>query len=352
MSTSQQESKKLETKILTILKKHISKNDTVVTGISGGPDSTFLLQMLSKIPCKIIVAHINHQLRKESDSEQNFVKKIAKSLSKNFTTIRFFSKKANIASLSQKLKQGIEETARQIRYGFFKELAKKHQAKYVITAHHADDNLETIILNFTRGASLQGLIGMRETEISKTPATSLFRPLLAISKKQILNYLKFHKLPFKTDKSNKDTIYKRNFIRHKIIPLLTQLNPNIIQTIAQNSQNLREIDELTKSLTKNWLTRNLAKTAKSKSWNHQPCFQFSTKSFCAQPAALQKAIILYIYRKITGSTQNLKAINLTETLQLMNSNIGNKQKKLGKLNIIKKDKNIYIIIPFGKTKTH
>lgn len=346
MSINPQEAKKLEAKILKILQLYIKKNDTIVAGISGGPDSTFLLHMLNKVPCKIIAAHVNHQLRKESASEEKFVKKLAENLKKTTqnTSIDFFSITANITALSKELKQGTEETARKVRYDFFKELAKKHKAKYIITAHHADDNLETIILNFTRGASLQGLIGMQEIEML-IPKLSLLRPLLSISKRQILDYLKFHKIPFKTDKSNRDTIYKRNFIRHKIVPLLQQINPGVVQTTAQNAQNLREINDFLKTEAQEWLKKNTAKS-------DQKSLQLPLKNFRSQNPALQKTIILEIYQQLTGSTQNLKAINLTETIQLINSNIGNKQKKLGKIIIELKTPNLISILPFGKTKTH
>lgn len=162
--------------------------------------------------------------------------------------------------------------------------------------------------------------------------TLLFRPLLSFSKKQILDYLKLNKIPYRTDKTNKDTIYKRNFIRHKIIPLLTELNPNLIQTIAQNSANLREIDELLKNQAQEWLKKFSQKKSKtSQKSTANTTVTLPAKSFRTNPPAFQKIILLELYKKLIGNTTNLSSKNLDEILTLINKNIGNKTKKLGKL---------------------
>lgn len=326
---NQQEAKKLETRILTILKHHIQNGDTVVAGISGGPDSIFLLELLKKLPIKIIAAHVNHQLRKEADGDEEFVKKLC-----NFPTIIFAPLTSDIKSLSQKSKQGLEETGRKVRYDFFNKLAKKHQAKFIITAHHADDNLETIILNFARGASLQGLSGMQEMETSNTSTTSLLRPLLTISKTEILDFLRFNKLKFRVDKSNNSLVYKRNFIRHKIIPLLKEINPNISSTLSKNTENLREINEFLKSSAKDWLKKN----------TQSPSFKkFDAKNFRTLAPTLQKNILLQLHLHHTGHTQNIQSSNIEETLTLINKNIGNKKKKFGQLTVFIKNNIITLV---------
>lgn len=324
-----QESKKLETKILTILKQHIQDGDTVVAGISGGPDSIFLLELLKKLPIKIIAAHVNHQLRKESAEDEEFVKKLC-----NSPSIVFAPLTSDIKSLSQKSKQGLEETGRKIRYDFFNKLAKKYQAKFIITAHHADDNLETIILNFARGASLQGLAGMQEIETPTTSTTSLLRPLLTISKKEIIDFLRFNKLKFRVDKSNNSLVYKRNFIRHKIIPLLKEINPSISSTLSKNTENLREINEFLKSSAKDWLKKNSLDSSLKK---------FDAKNFRTLSPALQKNILLQLHTHHAGNTQNIQSSNIEETLTLINKNIGNKKKKFGKLTIFLKNNIITIV---------
>lgn len=326
---NQQESKKLETKILAILKRHIQEGDTVVAGISGGPDSIFLLELLKKLPIKIIAAHVNHQLRKEANRDEEFVKKLCQSTNTIFSPLT-----SDITSLSQKSKQGLEETGRKVRYDFFNKLAKKHQAKFIITAHHADDNLETIILNFARGASLQGLTGMQEMETSNGSTTSLLRPLLTISKQEILDFLRFKKLKFRVDKSNNSLVYKRNFIRHKIIPLLKEINPSISSTLSKNTENLREINEFLKLSAQEWLKKHTFDETFKK---------FDAKNFRRLTSALQKNILLQLHTHHFGHIQNIQSSNIEETLSLINKNIGNKKKKFGLLTIFVKNNIITLV---------
>ncbi|MFH1218765.1 MAG: tRNA lysidine(34) synthetase TilS [Candidatus Peregrinibacteria bacterium] len=298
-----QEIIKLENKVTKTLTSHLKKTDIIIAGISGGPDSIFLLQFLSKLPNKTVVAHLNHGLRKDSGKDELFTKKLAKSLS-----LQFHSKKADISSLAKKSKKGIEETGRIARYKFFNHLKTKYKAAFIATAHHADDNLETIILNLTRGATLKGLTGM---QILSPP---LFRPLLGISKDQILAYLKFKKIKFRTDKSNFSNKYTRNTIRNKIIPELKALNPSITETIAKNTKNLREIQDFIEKEAEKYLQH-----------------QIPAKKFKSLHPALQKTILLKLHEKNTGSNKNIENTHLDEVLKILNQNIGGKRKTLGSL---------------------
>ena len=348
-----QEIKKLEDKILATLKNHLHPGDTVIAGISGGPDSIFLLYLLEKLPIRIIVAHVNHQLRKEAGADEEFVKKLCKNANNENpvrlcihdkrpnifphpSTLIFAPLTIDIKALSQKSKQGLEETGRKIRYNFFQKLANKHQSKFIITAHHADDNLETIILNFARGASLQGLGGMQECEKISSKFT-LLRPLLSISKNQILDFLHCKKLEFRVDKSNNSLVYKRNFIRHKIIPLLKKINPNISTTLAKNSANLREINEFLLLSAQDWIKKNALESQDSIPK------KLNGKNFRLLPQALQKIILLQIHEQHFGHTQNIQSSNLEEALSLINKNIGNKKKKFGQLTISIKNNIITLI---------
>ncbi len=306
-----QETIKLEKKVQKNLKEIIGKN-TLILGVSGGADSVFLLKMLQAIDAKIHVAHINHKLRsKDSDLDEEFVK----NLDPNFSI-----KKLDIKKLSKERKTGIEETGRKVRYDFFKELAKKKKAKFIITAHHADDNLETILLNLSRGATLKGLSGMQEIEkISNN--LFLFRPLLFISKNEIIDYLKFKKIKYRTDKSNKNLIYKRNHIRLKIIPELKKINPNIIKTVAKNAKNIKTLDEELENKAVNWLKKNCKSN------------KLDAKKFREENTSIQKYILMQCHQNIIGNTQNIESIHLEECLNLINKNIGNKTKRLGKIKI-------------------
>ena len=306
-----QEAKKLEKNVEEKLKNTL-KNNSVILGVSGGADSIFLFNMLKKMNIKTHIAHINHQLRsKESDLDENFVKNLDK---------KVFINKVDIKKLSKKEKTGIEETGRKVRYKFFKELAKKENTKFIITAHHADDNLETILLNITRGCSLKGLSGMQEIEeISKD--LFLYRPLLFISKSEIIDYLKFKKIKYREDKSNKNTIYKRNHIRLKVIPELKKINPNIIRTIAKNAENLKQLNKNLEKSAIDWLEKN--------SKNNK----LDAKKFRKENKSLQQYILRQSYKNIMGETKNIESIHIEECLNLINKNIGNKTKKLGKLKL-------------------
>lgn len=300
-----QQAKKLEHEIIKKLQVYINKNAAVIAAISGGPDSMFLLHFLKQTSAKIIVANLDHQVRKNSHKDTEFVRRASQNLI-------FHSKTMDIKKLGQKNKTGIEETGRKERYRFFNQLAKKYRAHFIITAHHADDNLETLLFNFTRGASLQGLSGMPEYE------SPLLRPLLQFSKKQILDYLKFRKIQYCTDQTNYDTNYSRNFLRQEIIPGLKKLNPNLAQTVSKNTANIREINDFLKESARKFLAENTP-------------HQLDAKSFRSQPPVLQKQILLEAYRNITGETTNISATHLEEILEIINNNIGNKRKKFGKI---------------------
>lgn len=321
-----QESKKLEKKICVILSKYIRKNEKIILGVSGGPDSVFLFEMLKMIPCKIIVTHLDHSLRKESAKEANFVKKI----SENFI---FEWKKVDIKRKAKINKEGLEESGRQARYEFLLETTQKHQSRLILTAHHADDNLETIIFNFIRGSSLEGLCGISEFE-KISEKVSLLRPLLGISKREILDYLKFKKISFCIDKSNEDTVHSRNFIRHIVIPKMQKINPSLVETVSGNIENLKEINDFLKNISKSWIKAHISgKNPK----------RFSAKNFKKLDPGLQKSILLELYKEINGTSKNLEKIHLQEAIELINKNIGNKKKKFGTLTLSLKNNIVDII---------
>lgn len=298
-----QEQKKLENKILEKLRP-LKK---VILGLSGGPDSIFLLHFLQKAKIPTIAAHLNHQIRPEATKEQEFVQKIYS---------QTLIKSVDIPCLAKKLKKGLEESGRIERYKFFNELADSHKATHILTAHHADDNIESILLNLTRGASLQGLTGMPQQE------GLLYRPLLQISKQEITNYLDTKEIPYIKDPSNNDTKFRRNSIRHKVIPVLRKHNPNIAKTIAKNTQNIAEITEFLDQLADSWILKNC----------NTPN-QLNAKIFRETPLPLQKILLRKIYTELTGDTKNLESTHITEILDLIKNNVGNKKKTFGKLKI-------------------
>lgn len=221
-----------------IREQELLKNgDAVVVGISGGPDSIFLLKLLLIIQnifnLKIYAAHINHKLRgKEADDDEEFVNEFCK---KN--KIECVIESRDIKKIAQETKRSIEETARLERYKFFNEVLQKFKANKIATGHTLNDNAETMIFNLIRGSGVSGLRGI------PVKRDNIIRPLLGLTKDEIIDFLKEEKIPFRVDSSNLDEDFTRNFIRNKVIPLLLELNPSLYETLSITSDLLRLLEK-------------------------------------------------------------------------------------------------------------
>jgi tRNA(Ile)-lysidine synthase len=313
-----------EQKTLETLKRHLKGGETLIIGVSGGSDSVFLLEILTKFKPKlnIIVAHLNHTLRGvDADLDTEFVKDLAKKHNLECPCTHF-----NIAQIASTHKKSLEETGRDQRYTFFRKLYKEKKADFILTAHHSDDNLETILFNFTRGATLQGLSGMQEVSEDKSGA-KLLRPLLHVSKEEIIEHLKTNHILYREDVSNEDTTIPRNFIRHTIIPDLKTLNPALPQTVLKNAENLREIQEFLEESAKTWISRHNLSEPKTK------LEKFNLPPLQNKPPALQKEILRQIYFQKEGTTKNIEKIHLDEIVAIIQKNVGRKHKSLGKYKV-------------------
>lgn len=212
----------------------IADNSQILLAVSGGPDSICLLDIVSRLPYHVTIAHLNHQLRPRAGKESEFVSQRA-----IFYKMPLFTEAINIKNIASEKQIGIEETARDERYRFLYRIAEKTKSIAVLTAHHADDQIETVLMNFIRGAGLAGLSGMKTCSI--TPYShniSLVRPLLEIWKEEILNYCNQNHLVYIEDESNLENIYFRNRIRNQLIPLLSEYNPNVKKTLLRNQKTL------------------------------------------------------------------------------------------------------------------
>jgi len=324
---NKQEIKKIENQIFCILNGYLKKNDIVILALSGGSDSIFLLNMLHLFSLskkiKVIAVHINHMLRgDESDKDEKFAENSAKNLN-----LGFIAKKINIKDIARKEKKGLEECGRIERYKFFKQTLKKNKAKYIFLGHHSDDNLETIILNFTRGAGLDGLAGMQMQE------QNLLRPLLYFSKAKIKDYLKTRKIKFIEDKSNKDTKFTRNFIRIKIVPLLKKINPNIAETISANLKNLADTNNFLQEKADLWIQNNRINTN-----------TLDIKILKKEPEIFQKIILRRLIGHIKGNTGNIENTHIDETIELIKKNFGNKLKKFKGIKVYLKNNQLSITL--------
>ncbi|MBQ7667828.1 MAG: tRNA lysidine(34) synthetase TilS [Clostridia bacterium] len=226
-----------------ILKNRLlDKNDKIVVGVSGGPDSLCLLYILYELKEKynltLFVAHVNHMIRKEADFEENFVKNTAEKLG-----LKFYSKKVDVVKESGEAKKSTEEYARKIRYDFFEEILNKENANKIAVAHNQNDNVETILMNLIRGTGLEGLIGIE----AKTK--NIVRPLLCVPRDEIEAYCKENNLTPMIDKTNFETIYTRNKIRNVIIPNLKEINPNIFNVVTRMSTILKDEEDVIEVVT-------------------------------------------------------------------------------------------------------
>ena len=197
----------------------LKENDTVVIGLSGGPDSMCLLNLLINLnkSIRIVCAHINHNIRKESIKELEFVKEYCDKKNVIFETTTF-EKKSETTEYN-------EQELREKRYEYFSKVIKKYNAQYLFTAHHGDDLVETILMRITRGSNLKGYCGF-QTETQKE-GYKIIKPLIYTTKKDIEEYNKENNIPFVVDKTNNEDKHTRNRYRHNVLPFLKSENENV-----------------------------------------------------------------------------------------------------------------------------
>jgi tRNA(Ile)-lysidine synthase len=204
------------------------KTDTILVATSGGADSVVLCDMLHKMQYKFAIAHCNFTLRGgESDRDELFVQELAAKYA-----VPFFCTSFDTKSIAAAQKKSIEETARDLRYEWFYTLLQQNNFACIATAHHADDNIETVVMQFFRGTGITGLRGILPKQ------NRIVRPLLALRKADILLYAKENNIDFVTDSSNAENDYTRNLFRNTILPQIEKVYPEA------NANILRNIDRL------------------------------------------------------------------------------------------------------------
>ena len=225
--------------MLTKFQHHIEQNfaqlkdNKLLLAVSGGVDSMVLLDLFYKLKFDICIAHCNFQLRgKESDADEMFVREICQE-----SYIPYFINSFETIDFAKENKLSIQLAARKLRYDWFQELLLLG-FDYVLTAHHLDDNVETFLINFTRGTGLEGLTGI--------PAQNdnIIRPLLPFSREEIENYAKDNKIQWREDSSNASDKYFRNKLRHDIVPILKELNPGFLDSFQNTLYHLQQAESL------------------------------------------------------------------------------------------------------------
>ena len=242
-------------RVIDFLNKMLMENDTVVVGCSGGPDSMALMHVLMHFRknknLSIICAHVNHKVRKESDDEMKW--------------LEGFCKQNNIIfegmSISKYGDDNFHNEARNIRYQFFEDLVNKYNAKYLMTAHHGDDLIETVLMRIVRGSTINGYSGFRK--IVHRDNYSIVRPLIYVTKDEILSYDSKNKIEYVIDKSNFSSKYTRNRYRKVVLPFLKEEDKNVHLKFLKYSNILSEYDEYLNKETDKYLERVCDKKDKS-----------------------------------------------------------------------------------------
>lgn len=211
-------------KVTKLIENLNIKDGYVVLACSYGPDSMVLLDLLQKENLNIVVAHVNHKLRIESDQEEIDLKEFC--LNNNLIY--------EAMSILEYPKGNFESNARKIRYDFFEQILKKYNSQYLFTAHHGDDLIETIIMRLSRGSSFKGYAGF--SNISKTNNYQIIRPLIYVTKDNILDYTKKHNITYAIDHTNNEDRYSRNRIRHHVLPILKKDNKNVHKKFIKFSE--------------------------------------------------------------------------------------------------------------------
>ncbi len=264
----------IETIFLTTFSPQVSPDDTIILAVSGGVDSMIMLDLVKRHHPReqIIVAHFDHSLRGlESDGDRELVASIC-----DREGITFEFEKMDIACLAKEEKSSIESTARKYRYEFLFRVAKKYTARYILIAHHADDRIETALFHLIRGTKLGGIHALKQVQILSrhsdegriqmprsshlsyvAPISSdarireygslwshivpqddgygaytIFRPLLSLTKQEILAYASSHEIDYRDDSSNAGNDYQRNYLRHEVLPKFEIVNPEYRRAIS------------------------------------------------------------------------------------------------------------------------
>lgn len=374
----------MKNKVLNTIKKYnlIQENDKIVIGVSGGPDSMCLLHILNglkeKLNFEIVVAHINHMIRKEAEEETQYVKKFCDKLG-----IKCYIKRIDVIDKSNKEKIGTEEAGRKARYDFFEEVLNSVNANKIATAHNENDNAETVLMNIFRGAGTSGLKGIEPIRDNK-----YIRPIIECERSEIEEYCRVNKLQPKIDKTNFENVYTRNKIRNVLIPeIKKEFNPNIIESLNKLSILSRQennfIQEYAKNIMENELivkkdlenlqqSRNekqnnkicreqmqknqiekeeiqrkqlqKEQTSKEKTQNNKSIV-LNLKKFNQLDDVIKNRIVLEAIQRVLGSIQGIEKIHVDDIVKLCSKNIGNKYLTPNKnIKVLVKDGNITFML--------
>jgi len=289
----------LEEKCLSFIQdgRMMESGDAVIVAVSGGPDSTALLHILKNLSDRLKISltacHINHNLRgEESNSDEKFVEKLCKELS---VPLKTFS--INVEEEKNLHGGSTQSVAHEMRYKVFEEVLSEGFGNKVALAHTADDNAESVLMNFIRGSGVKGLRGIEAVR------GKFIRPLIKLRKLEIVDYLDRNKILYRVDSSNASPKYLRNKIRHELLPTLKIYNPLIVENLERSSRIFGDIEEyLGKQAQENFI--------KCSTPNNAGDIILSRNSFGKLHTALQREVLIVAIDKLRGSSRDVSYENI------------------------------------------
>jgi len=299
-----------ENEILAKVRNTISRHgmleagDRVIVGVSGGADSVCLLDILwhlrDEFEIELIVAHFDHGLRPhEDEGETRFVRKLASSMNLPFETARWLNR--------AKGRSTSEEKAREARYLYLEEVARKNKAQKIAVAHTLDDQAETVLMRLLRGSGATGLSGIPPCRDGR-----IVRPLLETARNEILAYLERRGLSYMTDSSNLEANYLRNRIRLQVMPLLRRLQPRLIERLGETAQLLREEDQFMDSLAREWVEREGMREAERE-------VSLPVSTFNSLSPALKRRVTRLITGEVKGNLLRIGRTHVQAVCRLASS---------------------------------
>lgn len=325
----------MEEKVLETIKKFnlIQDGDKIVIGVSGGPDSIALLNILLNIKkeeiihFEIVVCHVNHMIREEAIDDERFVESFCKQ-----NHISCYIKRVEVEKIAKQEKSGTEEIGRKERYQFFNEILKKTNSNKIATAHNANDNAETVLMNIIRGTGITGLKGI---EISRD---NIIRPLRECTRFEIEKYCEENNLNPRIDKTNFENVYTRNKIRNLLIPYIKEnFNPNIIVGINRLSDLAIQEDEYLENKVQEEYNNLLEE-------KEEKYITLNLRKFNSLEAVIKNRIVLYTINELLGTRKAIEKKHIEDIIKLCSSNIGNKYLIPNKkIKILIKNKKIFFI---------
>ncbi|MCK5595513.1 tRNA lysidine(34) synthetase TilS [bacterium] len=298
----------------------ISKGDGLLVGVSGGPDSVALLHLLMELrdeySLKLYVVHLNHMLRRdESDKDAEYVGKLAEKLK-----LPVFIGKKDVGAFAKENKLSLEEAARIQRYEFYEQVADELNIRTIALGHKADDNAETVLMRLLRGSGEQGLTGIHS--VRQIGNLKVIRPLLNIYRREIESFLKEAKISARVDSSNSDNKFFRNKVRLELMPFLEEsYNQNIKQVLINTADIFKEENACLEEITEKFYSQVKHPPRPTSKGKFSSAIHLNIKKIREFPLAIQRRIIRYGIKELTGTLRQITYQHLNEIFKLLNGSL-------------------------------